>query len=329
MVVETVAVQGDPLRTQLTTVETAGSIPVPLACDCYVHLYGAIAAGRRAERYPTDMTDAEWAQVRALMPVPAWLEGRGGRPEAFCHREMVDAVRYVVDNGAKWRAVPADFPWWRAVYDFFRRWCRHGYVRELYQRLRRIERQRQGRAGEPSAGIIDAQSVDGADTVTGDSRGLDGAKLRDGRKRHVLTDTLGLLLEVTVTPANVHDSIAAPDLLDRFMTEPGRLLELVWADSAYQGRPLAEAFARHGVKVQVIRRSDGQTGFVVLARRWVVERTLGWLSRARRLNRDHERRPDHHEQMVWWAGLLTLTRRMARQRLHWPERRPHRLDPQP
>ena len=93
---------------------------------------------------------------------------------------MVDAVRYIVDNGAKWRAVPADFPWWRAVYDSFRRWCRHGYVRELYQRLRRIERQREGRPAEASAGIIDAQSVDGADTVTGDTRGYDGAKSRDG-----------------------------------------------------------------------------------------------------------------------------------------------------
>jgi transposase len=216
------------------------------------------------------------------------------------------------------------------VYDFFRRWCRHGYVRELYQRLRRIERQQQGRPAEPSAGIIDAQSVDGADTVTGDSRGYDGAKSRDGRKRHILTDTLGLLLEVTVTPANVHDSMAAPQLLERFMAAPGRLLKLVWADSAYQGQALAQAFARHGVKVEVVRRSEGQTGFVVLARRWIVERTLGWLSRARRLNRDHERRPDHHEQMVWWAGLLTLTRRMARQRLHWPERRAHRLEePQP
>lgn len=327
MVVETKVVQGDPLRIQLTTSDATWSIPAPLPCDCYVHLYGAIAAGRRAERYPTDMTDAEWAQIRASMPVPAWLEGRGGRPESFCHREMVDAVRYVVDNGAKWRAVPADFPWWRAVYDFFRRWCRHGYVRELYQRLRRIERQRQGRAAEPSAAIIDAQSVDGADTVTGDSRGYDGAKSRDGRKRHILTDTLGLLLEVGVTAANVHDSMAAPELLEGFMAAPGRLLKLVWADSAYQGQALAQAFARHGVKVEVVRRSDGQTGFVVLARRWIVERTLGWLSRARRLNRDHERRPDHHEQMVWWAGLVTLTRRMARQRLHWPEWRAHRLDP--
>lgn len=216
-----------------------------------MHLYGAIAAGRRAQRYPTDMPDAEWAQIRASMPVPAWLEGRGGRPEAFCHREMVDAVRYVVDNGAKWRAVPADYPWWRAVYDFFRRWSRHGYVRELYQRLRRLERVRQGRAAEPSAGIMDAQSVDGSETCPAATRGVDGNKRRDGRKRHILTDTGGLLLEVTVTPANVHDSVAAPELLDAFMVEPGRLLKLVWADTAYQGPALADAFAAHGVRAEV------------------------------------------------------------------------------
>lgn len=222
-----------------------------------MHLYGAIAAGRRAQRYPTDMTDAEWAQIRASMPVPAWLKGRGGRPEAFCHREMVDAVRYVVDNGAKWRAVPADYPWWRAVYDFFRRWSRHGYVRELYQRLRRLERVRQGRAAEPTPGIMDAQSVDGSETCPAATRGVDGNKRRDGRKRHILTDTGGLLLEVTVTPANVHDSVAAPELLDAFMVEPGRLLKLVWADTAYQGPALADAFAAHGVRAEVVRRPDG------------------------------------------------------------------------
>jgi len=298
-----------------------------LACDCFVHQYGAIAAGRRAPHYPSDMTDAEWAQAKASMPVPAWLEGRGGRPESYCHREMVDAVRYLVDNGAKWRAMPIDLPAPRKVYDFFRRWSRYGYVRELYQRLRRLQRKREGRVAEPSAGIMDAQSVDGSETCPAATRGVDGNKLRDGRKRHILTDTGGLLLEVTVTPANVHDSVAAPELIDAFMAEPGRLLKLVWADTAYQGPALAEAFAAHGVRVEVVKRPDGTRGFVVLARRWAVERTLGWLSRARRLNRDHERRPDHHTQMVWWAGLITLTRKLAKERLPWPEFRPERLDP--
>ena len=234
------------------------------------------------------------------------MESRGGRPEGYCCRDMIDAVRYVVDNGGKWKAMPRDFPWWRAVYDFFRRWRAHGYVRELYQRLRRGDRSARGRSAEPTAGIIDAQSVDPADTVVA-SRGFDGNKKCDGRKRSILTDTCGDLLEVIVNPADVHDS--KPALLDRCMDEPGRLLELVWADSAYQGQPLADAFARHGGE------GRGPRGFTVMDRRWVVERTLGQLSQARRLNRDHERRPDH------WAGLITLTRRIAGERRHWPDRR--------
>lgn len=314
---------------QWTTAVPGTSNTVTLECDCYVHQFGAIAPRRRESYYETDMSDAEWALVRASMPMPAWMESRGGRPEAHCHRDMVDAARYVVDNGAKWSAVPRDFPWWRAVYDFFRRWRAHGYVRELYQRLRRANRVARGRGAEPTAGIIDAQSVDGADTVVM-SRGFDGNKKRDGRKRSILTDTCGDLLEVIVTPADVHDSKPTPALLDRYMDEPGRLLKLVWADSAYQGQPLADAFARHGVRVEVVQRPDGTRGFTVLARRWAVERTLGQLSRARRLNRDHERRPDHHEQMVRWAGLITLTRRITGERRHWPDRRPDRgPGPQP
>jgi transposase len=273
------------------------------------------------------MSYAEWAEVRSAMPVPAWLAKRGGRPEAHCHRDMLDAVRYLVDNGVKWMALPADFPHWRAVYDFFRRWRAHDYARELYERLRRSARERKGRNPEPSGGIIDSQSVDASETVGQDSRGYDGGKSRDGRKRHILTDTEGLLLEVTVTTADVHDSKAAPALLETFMDEPGRLLKLVWVDSAYQGPALAQAFARHGVAVHVVRRSDGQRGFVVLARRWVVERTLSWLSRSRRLNRDHERRPDHHQQMVWWAATIRLSRRLAGDALRWPDHRPGRLPP--
>jgi transposase len=312
------------LPDQLSSISVPASTAVTPGCDCYVHRFGSIAPGRRTGCYPSDMTDAEWAEVRAAMPVPAWLLKRGGRPEEFCHREMLDAVRYLVDNGVKWTALPVDFPYWRAVYDFFRRWRTYDYVRELYERLRRSARERAGRNAEPSAGIIDSQSVDASETVGEDSRGYDGGKSRDGRKRHILTDTEGLLLEVTVTTADVHDSKAAPALLETFIQQPGRLLKLVWVDSAYQGPALAKAFARHGVRTEVVRRSDGQRGFVVLARRWVVERTLSWLSRSRRLNRDHERRPDHHAQMVWWAATIRLSRRLAADAPRWPEKRPGR-----
>jgi transposase len=313
------------LSEQLTTPVAPTSTTLTPACDCYVHRFGSISPARRARCYPSDMTDAEWGEVRAAMPVPAWLLARGGRPEAFCHREMLDAVRYLVDNGGKWMALPVDFPYWRAVYDFFRRWRAYDYARELYERLRRSARERKGRNAEPSAGIIDSQSVDASETVGEDSRGYDGGKSRDGRKRHIRTDTEGLLLEVTVTTADVHDSKAAPALLETFMDQPGRLLKLVWVDSAYQGPALAKAFARHRVRIEVVRRSDGQRGFVVLARRWVVERTLSWLSRSRRLNRDHERRPDHHQQMVWWAATIRLSRQMAGDAPHRPEKRPERL----
>jgi transposase len=262
------------LSDQLSSISVAASTAVTPGCDCYVHRFGSIAPGQRARCYPSDMTDAGWAEVRSAMPVPAWLLKQGGRPEAYCHREMFDAVRYLVDNGVKWMALPVDFPYWRAGYDFFRRWRTYDYARELYERLRRTARERTGRNAEPSAGIIDSQSVDASETVGEDSRGYDGGKSRDGRKRHILTDTEGLLLEVTVTTADVHDSKAAPALLETFMDKPGRLLKLVWVDSAYQGPALAKAFTRHGVRIEVVRRSDEQRGFVVLARRWVVERTL-------------------------------------------------------
>ncbi|MEU1183666.1 IS5 family transposase [Streptomyces sp. NPDC005820] len=271
------------------------------------------------------MTDAERAEVRPAMPVPAWLLRRGRRPQAYCHREILDDVRYLADNGVKWTAMPVDFPYRRALYDFFRRRRSYDYVRELYERLRRSARERSGRSAEPGAAIIDSQSVDASETVGEDSRGYDGGTSRDGRKSQILTDTEGLLLEVTVTTADVHDSKAAPALLETFMDQPGRLLRLVWVDSAYQGPAPAKAFARHGVRIEIVRRSDGQRGFVVLARRWVVERTLSRLARSRRLNRDHERRPDHHRQMVWWAAVIRLSRRLAADAPRWPEKRSGRL----
>ncbi|WP_377273885.1 transposase [Peterkaempfera sp. SMS 1(5)a] len=137
---------------QFYGITDAESISVTLACDCLAHRFGnAGDHGVRERRYPTDMSDAEWAVVRPLLPVPGWLRGRGGQPEAYCHRAILDAIRYLVDNGIKWRAMPADFPPWDRVYAFFRRWRDHGMVKEFHDRLRRKVREQAGRDPEAAA----------------------------------------------------------------------------------------------------------------------------------------------------------------------------------
>ncbi|MFE7358378.1 IS5 family transposase [Streptomyces sp. NPDC057543] len=161
------------------------------------------------------MTDEEWAAIRPLLPTPSWLEGRGGQPEGYCHRQMLDAIRYLVAGGISWRAMPADFPDWGRVYAFFRRWREHWLVAEFHDRLRGKVREREGREAEPTAGIIDAQSVKAAANVPAASRGFGGGKLINGRKRHIVTDCLGLLLVVAVTAANTGDREAAVGLLTR------------------------------------------------------------------------------------------------------------------
>ncbi|WP_234310536.1 MULTISPECIES: IS5 family transposase [unclassified Streptomyces] len=180
------------------------------------------------------MSDAEWALVRDLLPVPGWLAGRGGRPEGYCHRQMIDAVRYLVDNGIKWRAMPSDFPPWPRVYSFFARWREAGLVAELHDRLREAVRQAEGRRPEPSAAVVDSQSVKADTTVTLASQGYDTGKKINGRKRHLLTDTLGLLLAVLVTPASATDRDAARILLPAAKKHLRRLTR-VWADGGYTG----------------------------------------------------------------------------------------------
>ncbi|MFB8171468.1 IS5 family transposase [Kitasatospora purpeofusca] len=257
------------------------------------------------------MSDAEWAVVRDAMPVPPWLEGRGGQPEGYCHRQMVDAVRYLVAGGITWRAMPADFPAWDRVYAFFRRWRDKGLVAEFHDRLRDRVREEAGRDSEPTAGIVDAQSVKGAASVPAATRGFDGGKKVNGRKRHIVVDTLGLLLRVMVTAASVTDREAGRTLLARLCERHWRIT-LVWADGGYTGRLVDLARDVLGLALSVVRRSDDTTGFVVLPKRWLVERTFAWLMRSRRLARDYEGRTDTSEAVIRWSMSMVMSRRLAR-----------------
>ncbi|WNI20132.1 IS5 family transposase [Actinacidiphila sp. ITFR-21] len=259
------------------------------------------------------MTGAGWSVVRPLLPVPGWLRGRGGQPEVYCHRAILDAIRYLVDNGIKWRAMPAGFPPWDRVYAFFRRWRDHALIREFHDRLRGRVREEAGRDAEPTAGVIDSQSVKADAAVGADSRGFDGGKLVNGRKRHVVVDTLGLLLGVMVTAADIGDRAAAKVLLER-VTDAHHRLELVWADGGYTGSLVKHCLTALALVLAIVKRSDDMRGFVVLPKRWIVERLFAHLMRSRRLVRDFERSTSSAEAMIYWSMTMIMTRRLARSR---------------
>ncbi len=241
----------------------------------------------------------------------AGLVKAAGRPMENDLRAMTDAVFYVVKNGVEWRALPVDFPPWEAVWKFFERWSARGLPEALTHRLRGALRERQGRAAEPTAVIVDSQIVKAADTVGKGSRGFHGGKKINGRGRHAAVDVEGWLLSIVVTGAQISDRAGAKLLVARLL-EVFTTLQIMWADSGYDGKPLATWIRQAaGITLQIIKRSD-LPGFQVVSRRWVVERTFGWLMHYRRLARDYERRTEHHEAMVYWATIMIMTRRLAR-----------------
>jgi transposase len=266
---------------------------------------------RRSRRYPSDTTDAEWALIAPLLPVPACQTSAGGRPEEHSRRVVVDAIRYVIHNGCVWRALPADFPPWRTVYGLYQRWNATGATIALHDALRAQARLAAGRTAEPTAAVIDSQSVRAAATVPQASRGWDNAKKVNGRKRHIAVDTTGLLLEVLATPACVQDRDAARPLLFN-LHRARRRVRHGWADAVYAGKlqPWAATYLK--LTVEIVKRPQNQHTFEVLPRRWVVERTLAWITSYRRCARDYERLPAHHEAAVYWAMITLMTRRLAR-----------------
>jgi transposase len=268
----------------------------------------------RVRRYPSDTTDAEWRLIEPLLPIAACETPSGGRPEAHERRAIVDAIRYLVDNGCKWRALPADFPPWRTVYGVFARWHRGGVLARIRDELVRAVRLAAGYCPLPVAAVIDSQTVRAAETVARSSRGYDAAKRANGRKRSVAVDLGGMLLTTLVTSAGVQDRDIARELLARLRAERPVVPSVIWADGAYRGTLVPWAAEHLRFRIEIVSRPPGVSGFVVLPRRWVVERSLAWLSHARRLVRDYERLPEHSEALLTWAFVTLMARRLAEAR---------------
>ena len=257
-------------------------------------------------RYTSDLTDAEWQLIDYCFPKPS----KRGRRRKHPFRELLNAVFYLVKTGAQWRNLPKDFAPWRTVYHYFRLWKRSGLLQEIHHHLRQHLRLAEGRKAQPSAAIIDSQSVKSSETS--DERGYDAGKKINGRKRHILVDTIGLVLLVMVLPANIQDRDGAKQLLRAFFTQKTRRrVKRIWADGGYSGTLLEWARSLWRCTVEIVKRSELHT-FKVLPRRWVVERTFGWLGRYRRLSRDYERQAITSETMVYLAMLRLMLARLGR-----------------
>lgn len=287
---------------------------VSLACQCLsCPTHGeSLETSRACPFYPSSsVDDGQWAVLEPLLPPPGNTAGRGGRSEKHPRRIILDAIFYVVRGGIAWRQMPSDFPPAMTVYDVFRRWATAGVWQRVHDALRDLVRLRAGRDALPTAAIVDSQTVRGADTVPQASAGYDAGKKTKGRKRHIAVDTLGLVLAVVVTAAHIQDRDGAHRLLvalrTRFTT-----VSHIWADGGYAGRLLPWAKKVLSFTVEVVKRNDNIAGFLVLPRRWVVERTFGWVNKHRRCVRDYETRPEHHEAMVHIAMIMIMSRRLAR-----------------
>lgn len=260
--------------------------------------------------YPTDLTDRQWEIIAPLLPCAKQWEAGCGRPPCD-RRSMVNGILYVTKTGCQWRMLPKEYGHWNTVFSYFNRWREQGVWSEAMDRLRAQERRRQGRLPEPSAGCADSQSVKAA--TQGACTGFDGGKRVKGRKRHVLVDTLGLIVAAVVTAANYDDRKGLKVLLTQYFAYGVRRLRKIWVDGNYTGHTLQAWVAqlKRTHKVILERVENTGPGFNLVKRRWVVERTFAWLFNYRRHSKDYERLPQNSEAMIQVAMIHILLKHLA------------------
>lgn len=256
--------------------------------------------------YETDITEEQWPLIQPLFPVNT---GRG-RPMVLDLQMVINAIFYLVRTGCQWRNLPKDFPKWQSVYYYFRKWSKDGTWQKINEAVRKLERQKRGREPEPTGAIVDSQSV--KTTEAGGVRGFDGGKHINGRKRHSITDTVGNLLAVVVNAANTQDRDGAKKAFSQLSADTIASVKKIWADGGYRGDDFLN-WVQEVLQsaLEITTRPPNANGFVVVPVRWVVERTLAWLGRYRRLSKDYEHCTKSSEGVIYVASIATMLKRLT------------------